>query len=135
MLLAAVLLTGAGLGASAPPLEHNDFTIDFAGGPVVGSARIVAMGGAFTALAEQADGIPWNPAAYNARSAWEVKWLAWDAGANLVPAPLTTVDFYNSGAATHAPTSNAAIIDVGGRLQLGRIGIGLVTDVMSLSLV
>ena len=49
--------------------------------PVYGATfhmRVTGLAGAYTALAEGIDGVPWNPASYASRSLWELDVLEYD---------------------------------------------------------
>ena len=59
-----VVVAALGVAAASPasnraraqePLTRNDFAIDLVDGPVLGSGRIVGLGGAYTAIAEGID--------------------------------------------------------------------------------
>src|SRR5947208_1632406 len=67
---------------NALPLTRNDFNLDLVTGPVIGSGRILGLGGAYTALAGGIEGAAWNPAAYASRSLWETNWWEWNGTFN-----------------------------------------------------
>lgn len=64
--------------ARAQPLEDGEFNIDLVTGPVLGTGRIIGLGGNQTALAAGIDGVPWNPAAFASRVPWELDWFSYD---------------------------------------------------------
>ena len=86
--LAALAAAAAG-GAAAraqgfPVIEDRDYTLDLHQGAVLGSGRIVGMGGAAVATAEGSSGLLFNPAAVAVRPAtssgnwdwdWHFDWL------------------------------------------------------------
>src|SRR6476661_7927210 len=59
---------GGPLGPNGAPITTSDYTLDLFQGPVLASSRVTAMGGAYSGLAEGAEGIPFNAAAASQRS-------------------------------------------------------------------
>jgi len=86
LLVAVVALANhASAQTKATPLTGSE-SIDLVSGPVVGSARVVGLGGAYTALAAGADGAAWTPAAYATRSLWYLSWFEFDLALDYSPA-------------------------------------------------
>jgi hypothetical protein len=122
--------SGQGLGPNGSPITTNDFAIDLYQGPVLESARITSMGGAFVAMAEQAEGNALNPAACAARTAYSFDHFDYDLGAGITfPSSIRESDFFNTGKGrTSLPdTSQNQFVFLGlaGNLQFGAWGFGL----------
>ncbi|RME24464.1 MAG: hypothetical protein D6806_09510, partial [Deltaproteobacteria bacterium] len=114
----------AGMARAQEPLTRNDFAIDATDGPVLGSSRIVGMGGAYAALASGIDGSHWNPACYATRYLFEQEWWEWDLAFSIFgPGVFGQKDFFNNG---HGIAAEGFFFsDVGLRFQFGRFGMGL----------
>lgn len=104
-------------------LAGEEFTVDVVTGPVVGSGRIIGLGGAYTALAFGADGAGWTPAAYTTRTAWELSWFDWDIAFDYSPALFRDTDFDNNGRSA-VEYGDLLFATVGGRLTFGEFGLG-----------
>jgi len=112
-------------GRTAEPLVDNDFNLDPTTGPVLGSDRVVAMGGAFTALSTGIDGAAWNPASYGSRTLWEPNWFEWEATAGITLSGLfSRNDFFNNGAGVGIGADQFIFFDTGLRLQFAYLGVG-----------
>jgi hypothetical protein len=127
--LAACVTAAALLGAGAvhaqtrPPLTQNDFNLDLVTGPVLGSGRIVGLGGAYTALAVGVEGASWNPAAYASRALWQNDWFEWNGTLNIIPSTIKNSDFDNNGESGFT-YDNFVFGSVGLGLQFGEFGAG-----------
>jgi len=103
-------------------------------GPVTGSTRRVALGGAFVAVADDTDGIAVNPAAAAVRLPYS--WSDWnyDAGIDVaVGAWLPKNDFYNQqGAATSeaAEKSTALFGSLALLLNYRNLGLGISAEAL-----
>ncbi len=97
--LAAVALW-AGMGSARaqefPAVADRDFTLDLHQGAVLGSGRIIGMGGAAQALAQGSAGALFNPAAPAARADTSVKNFDWDFHFDVLNTSLGS-DFDNNG--------------------------------------
>jgi hypothetical protein len=118
------LVFGAFVEARAQELiTDNDFNIDAVTGPVLGSSRIVGMGGAYTAIADGIAGAAWNPASFASRYNFELDWWDWDLALSLFgPGVFGQEDFFNNGKGVGAEAF--WFINAGLRLQFGRLGFG-----------
>lgn len=113
-------------GRAQERLEANDFSIDAVTTPVLGSSRIVGLGGAFTSLAEGIDAVPFNPAAYAARPPWELDAWEWDLSLSLsFPGAFSSVDLFNHGRGRSLGVGDAYALGLGGRLQFADLGLGV----------
>ena len=124
--LVAALWLSTGVGtALAQPITDNDYRIDMVQGPVLGSGRIVGLGGAYSAIAEGIDGVPWNPAAYGSRTLWEQDWFEWELTAGILfPGAFSGDDFFNTGEVDGAVFDRFIFLSFGFRLQFGDVGFG-----------
>jgi hypothetical protein len=118
---AACLAAGWALLASAPPASAQ--TLDLWQGTVLGSPRIVAMGGAVAAAAEDMTGILATPAALAFRPPGSPQSWDWDFYVDGLVAPRDT-DLTNSGMTTGADRAVQAYA-AGISLYLGQWGMGL----------
>lgn len=103
-------------------LVDEGYSLDLVEIPVLGSGRVVSMGGAFVALAEGIDGVPFNPAAYAVRNAREHHFFEWELSPS-VSFGTSDNDVFNSGQGGLAVSSQLSL-DVGLRLQFGPVGGG-----------
>ncbi len=106
------------------PIVDNDFNIDAVTGPVLGSSRIVGMGGSYTAIADGIAGAHWNPASFASRYLFELDWWEWDLALSLFgPGVFGQEDFFNNGRGVGA--DDFLFFNAGLRLQFGRFGFGV----------
>jgi hypothetical protein len=112
--------------AAAQSLTPGGFEIDVHNGPVLGSSRMIGLGGAYSAVAADASGVAWNPASYASRELWETSWFAWDVSAGIL-LPSTTSsrgDFDNNGDAS-VGYGGFLYGDLALGVQLGAFGFGV----------
>jgi len=127
-LLRKILTIGLFLGVASATqaqddITDNDFNIDAVTGPVLGSSRIVGMGGAYTAIADGISGAAWNPASFASRYNFELDWWDWDLALSLFgPGVFGQEDFFNNGKGVGA--EGFWFVNAGLRLQFGRLGFG-----------
>lgn len=120
--------------ASAQPedLSGSDYNLDMVQTPVLGSGRVVGLGGAYTAIAEGIDGAPFNPAAYGTRTLWELDWWEWELTAGILfPGIIEDNDFFNSGNTGSLGYQDFIWVTFGFRLQFGDIGFGAIPRVQT----
>ncbi len=112
--------------AAAQPITTNDFRIDAQATPVLGGSRVVGLAGAYTALAEGIDAIPYNPAGYAARFPYEHDWYEYELslGVQLAGA-FSKVDYFLNGQGSGlGPVSGFYGFNGAGRLQFAHLGVG-----------
>ncbi|HEU4407956.1 MAG TPA: hypothetical protein VFS43_22030 [Polyangiaceae bacterium] len=111
----------------APYLCRNDFAIDLHQGPVLAPTRVIGLAGAYAALGDGADGLGQNAAASVVRPPYSTNWFDYDItlGASLTGA-FGRTDFDNSGDRNLA--ASTFFYTLGGLLQFGRFGVGLLGD-------
>lgn len=116
------------------PIQTNDYKLDLFQGPILASSRITAMGGAYTALAEGADGIPFNPAAASQRFPYSTKNVDFELTAGItIPASVKDTDFDNNGKKGFH-YSDFFWVTAGGLLQVGHFGFGAIVSAQNYSL-
>ena len=119
-------LAGAGgpLGARGTPIETSQYTLDLFQGPVLASSRVTAMGGAFSALAEGAEGIPFNAAAASQRQPYSTTRADYELNGSITfPGSVSNTDFDNNGHVGFG-YDNFVFGTVGGFLQYDDFGVG-----------
>lgn len=110
-------------GDPGGPIVDNDYAIDIAGGPILGSGRALGMGGAFVAVAEGLESTLWNPAGYGARPIYSLDWFEFEPVLGIFgPGSFSKDDFFNNGG--RVPAESAVFVSVGTRFQLGNTGFG-----------
>ena len=94
----ALVVAGAGTARAQefPAVANRDFTIDLHQGAVLGSGRIIGMGGAAQGLAQGSSGALFNPAAPAARADTSTKNFDWDFHFDILNTSLGS-DFDNNG--------------------------------------
>lgn len=122
------------LGPNGSPIQTSDYGIDLFQGPVLASSRVTAMGGAYSALAEGAEGIPFNAAAASLRYPYSTTRTDYDLNAGITfPGALSNTDFDNNGKIGFGYKS-FLFLTGGALLQVGRFGIGTNLSVQNYSL-
>ena len=110
-------------------LVDEGYSLDMVEIPVLGAGRVVSMGGAFVALAEGIDGVPFNPAAYAVRNPREHHFFEWEISPS-VSFGTSKNDLFNSGRG-RLQVDDMIFLDVGLRLQFGPFAIGGYTHLES----
>jgi len=136
--LLATAVTLLPLSANAQPFDpvtDRDFTIDLFQGPVLGSGKIIGMGGAAVATAEGAAGVVANPASPAVRPAtsndkwdwdWNIDWLNPELGD----------DFDNNGIETdEANIGKSGVITGGVIVNYKKWAFGVSAGVQSFQIV
>ncbi len=123
--LLALALPVSARAADPEPIEDTDWTLGLHQGPIIGSVRVLGLGGSFVGVGEGVEGLLYNPASLANRSSRSQDWFEWDFGFDwLVLGPLGEVDFFNDGPLeTRYYEFRAGLVGVG--LQFGRLGVGL----------
>ena len=97
--------------------------IELSRGPVLGSPRVVGIGGAYSSIGEGLAGMAFNPATLGNRNHRMERWWDWDAGAGISFLPLEDTDFENDGQA-NTDVESQQIWQVGTMVQIGYLGFG-----------
>src|SRR4051812_748339 len=74
---------GGPLGPQGTPIQTSEYTLDLFQGPTLASSRVTGMGGAYSALAEGAEGIPFNAAAASQRHPYSTQHTDYDLTASI----------------------------------------------------
>src|SRR5688572_27735787 len=85
------------LGSNGAPITTSAYSIDLYQGAVSAGNRVMGLGGAYVALAEDVDGDLQNPAAPAVRPFFSIDHFDYWLGLGLTfPASLSKIDFFNS---------------------------------------
>ena len=112
---------------SGTALTTNDFRIDVITTPVLGSSRTIGLGGAFTAVGEGIDAVPFNPAGYAARFPFEHDYYEYELTGGLqLGGVFSDLDYFLNGDDAEDDQQVRSFYGVafGGRLQFGQLGVG-----------
>jgi len=118
---------GGPLGENGSPIETSRYSIDFFEGPVYSGARVVGLGGAYVAVAEDVDGDLHNPAAPAVRPFYSTDTFDYWLGlAVSFPADIENMDFFNSGSPTavNGAQDDFVFATPALNLQWGTFGVG-----------
>jgi len=125
LLSGLLLLPQAALAAGYSAVDDNAWTLELHQGPVVGSVRVLGLGGAYVGVGEGVEGLLYNPASLGNRTSRSQDWFEWDATIDwLVLGSLGETDFFNDGP-LEARYSELMAGLFGAGFQLGRLGVGL----------
>jgi hypothetical protein len=133
----AVLLIAFGCCAAAhgqiqgPPILDNHYNLDLRQGPILGSARRVALGGAYLGVAEGITALDSNPAGVAFRPERSTTAFDWDWTLGLND--LKSQDFDNNGQAPPEYRSHRRR-SLGYMAQYGSWGVGLLNHAEILAL-
>lgn len=126
LLLAALIFCPEGKSEiNGPPIQDNNYNLDLRQGPVIGSARQVALGGAYIGVAEGITSLNSNPAGVAFRLERSTAAFDWDWTASLND--LKSTDFDNNGQSPPEYKSHQ-IISLGLMGQYGPWGIGILSN-------
>jgi len=132
LLLTVSIYCAAAYGEiTGPPIQDNNYNLDLRQGPVIGSARQVALGGAYIGVAEGIASLNSNPAGVAFRVERSTTKFDWDWTASLND--LKSNDFDNNGESPPEYKSHH-IRALGVMGQYGPWGLGIVTNSEILSL-
>jgi hypothetical protein len=139
--LAARDARAAGPLVQGAPITTNDYRVDLFQGPVLASSRITALGGAYTAIAEGTEGIPFNAAAASLRPPFSTTRDDFDLTGSITfsnlpifgAASVIGTDFDNNGKiGFHDP--NFVWANAGFTIQHDQWGIGAIASMQQYSL-
>lgn len=118
---------GGPLGDNGQPITTSRYAVDFFQGPVYSGARVVGLGGAYVAVAEDVDGNLQNPATPAVRPFYSTDYFDyWLGFAVSFPVSLENMDFFNSGEVTAVSSSQEEFVFATPALNLqwGTFGLG-----------
>jgi hypothetical protein len=138
LLVAIVNSTVAGQALAAGPLAGNgqriatsSYSIDLYQGSVSAGNRVMGLGGAYVAIAEDVDGDLQNPAAPAVRPFYSIDHFDYWLGLGLTfPAGLSRIDFFNSGSETgfRGASDEPIFFTPALNLQWGSLGFGFTVE-------
>lgn len=115
------------LGPNGSSINTSRYTIDLYEGQALGGTRMLALGGAYVAIAEDVHGSLQNPAAPAVREPHSVTWFDYGLSFNITY-PFSVTDLFNSGPSTGKYTYDDTeffFIAPSLNLQFGRLGVGV----------
>jgi hypothetical protein len=134
VLAAGAVLAGPGgarlAHAQDAPITDRDYVLDYYQGPVLGSVRIVGMGGAAVALAEGSASMPVNPASPAVRPATSTREWDWDWHLDWL-SPSLARDYDNDGRIRESALADAPLVTAGGLGQYRSWAVGISGQVAS----
>lgn len=124
------------LGSNGSPIGTSNYRLEIAQGPVLSSARIVGLAGAYSALGEGADGLYSNAASPAVRSLWSIRRFDYDLTLGLMSSSaLDGMDVDNNGRVSFNDGTGSTdnderflFLNLGGVIQYRHFGIGLALD-------
>lgn len=119
------------LGANGQPIATSSYSIDLYQGPVSAGNRVIGLGGAYVAIAEDVDGDLQNPAAPGVRPFFSIEHFDYWLGLGLTfPGRLSSIDFFNSGSETgfRGATDKPLFLTPAANLQWGTFGLGVTVE-------
>jgi hypothetical protein len=125
-----LLSASAAQAQSGEPITNCDAQLDLVTGPVLGSGRVVGLGGAYTALAAGIEGAAKTPASYATRTPWDDDWFEWNGTIDLMPSTIRNSDFDNNGQ-RGVTYGDMLFTNIGLGFQFGAFGIGAVINAQS----
>ena len=117
------------------PIRTSDYSVDLFQGPVLSTARVTALGGAYTAIAEGAEGIPFNPASASLRTPSSTMRVDWDlSGGITLPSSISGTDFDNNGSSGFQASKDFFFATLGGYVQLEHLSFGAMISLQNYGL-
>jgi hypothetical protein len=126
-----VALAAGPLAGNGQPITTSSYSIDLYHGAVSAGNRVIGLGGAYVAIAEDVDGDLQNPAAPAVRPFFSIEHFDYWLGLGLTfPTGLTNIDFFNSGSQTgfRGPSDAPIFVTPALNLQWGSFGVGLTAE-------
>lgn len=111
--------------ARTQPLNNGNFNVELYQGPVLGSTRVIGLAGAYTAIAEEAIGIPFNPASVANRTHYSVKNFDWDINFTYLKPGLLEGDNFDFDNNKRSFLTDYHIFNYGALIQYKGFGFGL----------
>ncbi|HTV25277.1 MAG TPA: hypothetical protein VMG12_41570, partial [Polyangiaceae bacterium] len=119
------------LGGNGDPIATSAYSIDLYQGSVSAGNRVMGLGGAYVALAEDVDGDLQNPAAPAVRPFFSIENFDYWLGLGLTfPAGVSRIDFFNSGSETgfRGSADEPIFFTPALNLQWGTFGVGFTIE-------
>lgn len=111
--------------AQSDPITESDYEIDLHQGMIMGSPRVIGLGGAYTGLAQGVVALPFNSAAVVQRPHFSSDYFDWDLGFDVIFPP--TMQSGNFDIDNNGVSSGQQYMSLSGGflLQFGRFGVGV----------
>ena len=127
------------LGRDGTPIRTSSYTVDLTQTPVLASARVTGLAGAYVAIAEGIDGNTQTPVAPAVRTNYSLDHFDYELGLGLtLPATLTSTDFFNTGRGrtqlSDAKQQGFVFITPALNLVWGNFGIGATLEISNYTL-
>lgn len=119
------------LGGNGEAIGTSTYSIDLYQGAISAGNRVMGLGGAYVAIAEDVDGDLQNPAAPAVRPFFSIERFDYWLGLGLTfPAGLSNIDFFNSGSETgfRGPADEPIFFTPALNLQWGTFGFGITAE-------
>ncbi|MHC5036969.1 MAG: hypothetical protein ACYTHM_06625 [Planctomycetota bacterium] len=132
LLSVVIAIAGARLAqAEYAPLTDGRYRIDLNLGPVLGSTRVIGLGGAYASIAEGAAGITYNPASVAHRPRYSYEWFAWDLTFDYIAPGSLHGEHFDFDNNNRSLPSRMHTVHMGGQFQIGSFGAGCFIRIMS----
>ncbi len=134
LLTSTPALAAGPLAADGEPITTSTYSIDLYQGSVFAGNRVMGLGGAYVALAEDVDGDLQNPAAPAVRPYFSIEEFDYWLGLGLTfPARLSKIDFFNSGSETgfRGSADEPVFVTPALNLQWGTLGFGVTAELQN----
>lgn len=128
------LLAAGRLGENGERIGTSSYSVDLFQGALLAGTRVIGLGGAYVALAEDVDGDLQNPAAPAMRPFFSVEYFDYWLGLGLTSlASFKGSDLFNSGAAlgSRSTTDEQIIVTPALNLQWGSFGAGVTWELQN----
>lgn len=131
------LLAAGRLGENGERIATSSYSVDLFQGALLAGNRVIGLGGAYVALAEDVDGDLQNPAAPAMRPFFSVEYFDYWLGLGLTSlANFKGLDLFNSGAplGSRSTTDAQVIVTPALNLQWGSFGAGVTLEMQNYEL-
>lgn len=132
--IALPALASGPLGDNGAPITTSSYTIDLHQGSVFAGNRVMGLGGAYVAIAEDVDGDLQNPAAPAVRPFYSIEEFDYWLGLGLTfPARLSKIDFFNSGSETgfRGSSDEPVFVTPSLNIQWNNFGLGFTAELQN----
>ena len=130
--LIALVLGCVTFGANTPRAtaadkltDQSNFALEPVHGPVLGGSRMIGLAGAYTAIAEESIGIPFNPAAVANRTYYSQSKFDWDLSFDFILPGIFQSDDFDFDTNGRPADYDFIVFNITGQLQYGGFGGGV----------
>ena len=107
------------------PITQSDYEIDLYQGTIMGSPRVIGLGGAYTGLGEGVVATPFNPAASAHRTDYSSTYFDWDFGFDVILPPTMQSENFDMDNNGQSSSQQYMALSGGLQLQFGQLGVGI----------